>query len=86
MSKNIKPGFFTMEDANIVSKASNIFEAKRHAHECILNFVKAHPKTEQKNIEDAQRMINSNATMKSLTIAIGNYVMAHPSEGLGVLK
>jgi hypothetical protein len=86
MSKNIAPGFFTEEIANQVWATKNIFEAKRIAHQAVIDYVKAHPLTELKNIANAERDINRCARLVDLTKMIYDYMLKHPSEGLGVLK
>jgi hypothetical protein len=86
MTKNIQPGFFTMEDATIVLAAPNIFEAKRHAHQRIIDYVQVHPDTHKSNITKAENMVNRSSTMRQLAMAISDFVLAHTSENLKVIK
>lgn len=76
----IKSGFFTVDHLNAMDKAPSHQEAKSIAHAAIDSQEGAHPA----NIAKAKRMIDSSKSTKHLMIGSANFMLSHPSEGLGM--
>jgi hypothetical protein len=77
-------GFFDMEDANKVLTL-NAELAQLYALDKIDAFVKAHPQTQQKNIDKATKMVRKARNAVELSFSISNFVLAHTSENLAVI-
>lgn len=82
----MKTGFFVQKHVNDVIKMSNIQAAKEYANSVITEFVKAHTQVKPENVRKAQVMINKAASTVQLAISMQNFVLAHPSEDLKVVK
>ncbi len=80
--KQINKGFFTMEDVNKISVMTNIQEAKQYA----LSRVTAQPNAHLENINKATTVINKAKNINQLVLSISNFVLAHTSEGLSVIR
>jgi hypothetical protein len=80
------PGFFTMKDAAEVLRKQDLSTAKSYLHDRIKDFVDAHPGTKPENLKKADQMIGRADSIKKLSMAVANFVLAHPSEGLKVVK
>ena len=78
-------GFFVMDDATAVLKLNNEL-SKLYAFTKIDDFVKAHPQTQQKNIDKARKMVQRSHNSTELSFNISNFVLAHTSENLSVIR
>jgi len=85
MSKS-DPGFFTMKDAVIVLKQPDLTAAKNYIRKKIKEFTTAHPHTKPENIAKANQMIERAPSIEKLSLSVSNFILAHSSEGLKVLK
>jgi len=79
-------GFFEMKDAAEVLKQPDLAAAKSYLHDKIKAFVAAHPGTKPENIKKADQMIGRADSVKKLSMSVANFVLAHSSEGLKVIK
>ena len=77
----MKSGMFTIAHTHELAGQTDHGAAKKRAHE-IVDASSANPK----NKFDAKKMINSSRNVKHLTVGAGNFLLAHPSEGLGMGK
>ena len=84
MSK--ETGFFTMKDAAEVLKKEDLAVAKAYLHGKIKAFVDVHPGTKEENILKADKMIGRAHSIEKLSLSVSNFVLAHSSEGLKVIK
>lgn len=75
----IKSGFFTVDHLNAMDKAQSHADAKSIAHAAIDSQEGAHPT----NVAKAKNMVNGSKSIKHLMIGAANFMLAHPSEGLG---
>ena len=85
MSKQ-DPGFFTMRDAADVLKQPSLPEAKAFLLAKVKAFVVAHPLTRADNIAKAEKAIARGTSLDKLSFSVANFVLAHSSEGLKVIK
>lgn len=72
---------FTMDDVNKVIKLS-LVEAKAFAMEVIRKDEKAKPVTRVKAIQ----VVSKARTPKDLAFSMSSWILAHPTEGLKVVK
>jgi len=77
----MKAGFFTMEDARHIAGLKDLTEAKAYA----MSRIDAQPRALPGNVEKARRAVEAAASVQRLTLSIGQFVLAHPSEGLKVI-
>lgn len=78
-STKMNPGFFSIEDTRKVESLP-LPEAKAYA----LERIKAQTGARPHNITKASDMVNRATSVKSLMLGMANFVLAHPSEGLGL--
>mgnify|MGYP003327342626 CR=1 FL=1 len=72
---------FTMDHVNEVSKMKDHAKAKEHAHKIVdASNAQPHNKASIKNMIDKSRNVND------LARGMSNHILAHPSEGLRVVK
>jgi hypothetical protein len=76
----IEVGFFSMSHVNKIAGAENLFTAKQIA----LDAIKAKPTAKTNNIAKANQMVANAKSVQGLAIAVTNFMLAHPSEGLGM--
>ena len=77
----IEPGTFNIDHVRAVSDMKDHGAAKEYAHK-VLSESSANPK----NKTNIARMINSSKSSAHLAQGMANHVLAHPSEGLKVVK
>lgn len=77
----MKGGFFTMEDARHIAGLKDLSEAKTYAN----SRIDAQPKALPGNVAKAKSAVAAATSVPRLTMAISNFVLAHPSEGLKVI-
>ena len=82
----MQTGFFEMKDAAQVLHYKDLSEAKAYLKQRVDEFIAAHPNTEKKNIIKAEKMINIAMSVQQLSFSVANFVMAHPSENLKVIR
>lgn len=80
--KQIKVGFFNMEHVDKVVKAKSHFEAKEIAYSAIED----QPNAEDNNIKKAKMMVIRSKNTIHLAQCMTNFLLAHPSEDLGMNK
>ena len=85
MSKQ-DPGFFTMKDATEVLKQPNLESAKTFLLDTVKTYVEAHPHTHKDNIAKAEQAIARSISIEKLSFTVANFVLAHTSNGLRVIK
>lgn len=84
--KSISKGFFCMDDAIHISSMPDIAEAKQFALDKIQSYIEQHPGTKPANIQKATRMVTGSRGINQLVMTITSLILAHPSEGLRVIK
>jgi len=72
---------FTMDHVNDVAKMTDHSKAKQHVH----NIVDASNAKEQ-NKKSIKSMIDKSRGVRDLVMGMSNHILAHPSEGLKVVK
>lgn len=83
MANEMKEGFFNMETVQAVCDQTDLNKAKQIALDRI-DKTKRYATPE--NIHKAICMVNHARTVKNLAIAISNFILAHPSEGLKAIR
>lgn len=78
-------GFFEMADVNVVVNLT-IDHAKKYALQKIEDFKQQHPAVQKSNVVKVERIIQKANCPKKLAIDISNFILAHPSENLKVIK
>lgn len=72
---------FNMDHVNEISTMKDHGAAKQRAHEIL-----AGSTANDKNREQIKRMINSSRNSRHLATGMSNHILAHPAEGLKVVK
>lgn len=75
-------GFFTMEDVYALVDMKTLDEAKAYA----LGKIKEMPEAKPENISKATAAVNKATSLVKLIQTVTNFVLAHPSEGLKVIR
>lgn len=83
MSNEMKEGFFNMETVQAVCDQADLATAKQIALDRI-DSRKRYATPE--NIHKATMMVQHARTVRNLAIAISNFILAHPSEGLKAIR
>ena len=83
---NIETGFFQMEDVVQITKLKNLDSGQGYALQKISEFVVQHPRTKPENISKAIKMVNSARTPRGLALDVSNFILAHSSENLKVIR
>jgi len=78
-------GFFVMKDAAEVLKL-DLDGAKNYLRERISSFLSAHPNVKKENLLKAEQMIVKGTNVRTLSMSVANFVLAHTSENLAVIK
>ena len=86
MSKEIDRGFFEMKDVSAVLASSNLDNAKQYLSDKIDAFVLIHPTTRAENIAKALKMINVAKSKDKLALSVSDFILAHTSENLKVIR
>ena len=85
--KNIQTGFFTMADSTfILQNCSTLKSAQLHATQRVEEFRKNHPGVDTVNVTKALKMIDKSKSALGVAHGISDFVLAHTSEGLKVIK
>lgn len=75
-------GFFTVGTLNAMESAPDLLAAKAIA----ISAIAAQPKARPANIQKATRAITAAISKNKLLISCASFMLAHPSEGLGMSK
>ena len=85
--KNIQTGFFTMADSTfILQNCVTLESAQLFATLRVEEFQKNHPGFDALNVAKAFKMIDKSKSVLGLAKGISDFVLAHTSEGLKVIK
>ena len=76
----MKQGFFNVDVLNEIDAAEDLATAKKIA----MDAVEAQPNAREGNKKKATDVINQAHSKKMLLISLGNFMLAHPSENLGM--
>ncbi len=82
MTRVIQPGFFTMDFVNEIASKSNLAIAKSMCYDKIDEQPNAFPE----NIMKARNMVMQANSIRQLVIGLGNFVLAHESPKLKVIR
>jgi hypothetical protein len=74
-----------MDDAR-QALSLNLVDAKAHACSVVDAYVARHPKVHAENVRKAKAAIERASSLNRLAATLANFVLAHPSEGLKVLR
>lgn len=85
MGKQIEQGFFTSQLANTLATMT-LASGQALCLQVIAKFEQDHPKVRTANLVKARKMVNAARTSIALAEGVYDFVLAHPSEGLGVIK
>lgn len=81
----IETGFFTMDDTKVIL-TKPLARAQEYCVHKVDAFVKEHPQTDHDNVLKALRMIHAASSSRRLAIDVSNFILAHTSENLAVIK
>lgn len=81
----MRAGFFSMENSAEVLKYTNVDEAKAYANSVVDSYLSKN-RPLASNVVKVRKDIAAANSVKNLSFIIANYVLAHPSEGLKVLR
>ncbi len=82
----MESGFFVMEDVQRVLDAASVTAGAELLRAKIGKFQAEHPRVNPANIAKAEAAIARARTKQQLAFTVTNFVLAHPTEGLKVLK
>jgi len=82
MEPEVKHGFFTMDAVTAVCNETDLSAAKQIATACITKQCYATPE----NIAKAHQMVQRAKTIKNLGLGMTNFLLAHPSENLKIIR
>lgn len=83
---NISSGFFEMCDVNQIFQINTLADAKSFARHKVDDYISAHPGVKNINVRKVEAMIAKSTTKIQLASGIADFVLAHPSENLKVIK
>jgi len=86
MNKITALGFFNIDDTAVILKQKDLMQAKVFCFDKIETFIKQHPQVKPENVTKTRNVVTKAKTIQALAIAVGNFVLAHPSENLKVSK
>jgi hypothetical protein len=78
----MQTGFFTMDDVREIEKMKTLTDAKYFA----IGKVDLMPEATKENKHKARAAINKAKSVQGLMLTICNFVLAHPSEHLKVIR
>ena len=78
----MEAGFFTVDILNVINTTRNLADAKQIA----VNAITDKPDAREHNKKKALAVINQARSKTQLLISLGNFMLAHPSEGLSMEK
>lgn len=81
----IEAGFFVQKHVNDVASMKDLRAATAYATEVIDSFIKQHPQVHPDNVRKARAIVSKSRTTLQLAMAMQNFILAHPSEGLKVI-
>lgn len=79
---NKQPGFFTMDFVNEVATKSNLVIAQGMC----LDKINGQPDARPENISKARDMVRSANSMRQLLLGLSNFVLAHESPKMRVIR
>lgn len=79
-------GFFNQSHVEQVIKAKTLKEAQSIVTTAIDEFKKEHPLVRKDNLTKAEKLIRQAKSPTQLAFAVQNFILAHPSENLRVMK
>jgi len=82
----METGFFEVADASKVLAFTSLSEGKVYLKGKVDAYVEKHPSTKQVNVSKAIQIIDIAKNKTVLATSVVNFVLAHPSEGLRVIK
>ena len=80
--QKVAGGFFNMDTVNSIMRINDLVKAKEYAH----SKVNANPYAKPCNISKAKYMIEHSTTVEGLARGVANFMLAHPSENLKILR
>ena len=84
--KKIAAGFFNMDDVTYVTTCKTLQSAQDYLWGKVNEFQRDHVNVELTNVHKVSNMILKARSVNNLATDVSNFVLAHPSEGLKVLK
>ena len=81
----MRAGFFSIKNSHEVSRIADLAQAKKYLHDVVDEYL-LHNKPLESNIVKVRNDIDKATSVKALVFTTANYVLAHPSEGLKVIK
>ena len=84
--KQIAGGFFNMSDVTYVTTCKTLQSAQDQLWGKVNEFQRDHVNVELTNVHKVSNMILKAKSVNNLAIDVSNFVLAHPSEGLKVIK
>jgi len=79
-------GFFNQTHVEQVIKAKSLTEARTIVSTAIETFKKEHPTVRKDNLVKAEQLVTRAKNPTQLAFAVQNFILAHPSENLRVVK
>lgn len=82
----MEQGFFRQEHVNTLVTMKSLKDAKDFVTNAIDQFCDDHPGVHYENVTKARKACAKAKSPIDLAMDVQNFILAHPSEGLGVLK
>ena len=82
---NIEHGFFVQKHVNDIAAMKDVRLAASYVGKVIDSYVEHHPGVHPENVRRARAIVAKALTPLQLAMAIQNFILAHPSEGLKVI-
>lgn len=82
----IATGFFVMQNAKDVLTKQTLEEGKTYLHDIVNKYVQDHPRVKPQNITKVRTAIDKARTLNDLSFLAADFALAHPSEGLKVIR
>jgi hypothetical protein len=85
-SKQIDPGFFSQEHVNVLMGMTGLHDARNYILDVVQRYERDHPRVNKENLRKVSIIIQRAKTPQQLAFSVQNFILAHPSEGLRVVK
>ena len=85
-AKPINPGFFSQEHVNALMGMTGLHDARDYILGVVEQYTRDHPRVNKENLRKISTILQRARTPQQLAYSVQNFILAHPSEGLRVVK
>lgn len=85
-SKRIDAGFFSQEHVNTLMGMTGMHDARDYIQGVVEQYTRDHPRVNKENLRKVSAILQRARTPQQLAYSVQNFILAHPSEGLRVVK